>query len=77
MYKAPTAKEWMAINRVLSHYQVTESCTDEAQRIVENFLLPEFKDTMVVSNCCGVSLIEETDLCSHCKEHCSEEVHHG
>ncbi len=23
-----------------------------------------------VSNCCGAPCIEETDICSHCKEHC-------
>lgn len=25
---------------------------------------------MKASNCCGASIIEETDLCSQCKEHC-------
>ena len=25
---------------------------------------------MKVSNCCGASIIENTDLCSDCKEHC-------
>ena len=24
----------------------------------------------MVSNCCGASLYEETDVCSDCKEHC-------
>jgi len=26
------------------------------------------------SNCCGTSIIENTDLCSHCKEHCEAEL---
>ena len=25
-----------------------------------------------ISNCCGASLIENTDLCSNCREHCEE-----
>ncbi len=25
---------------------------------------------MKKSNCCGVNIIEETDICSNCKEHC-------
>lgn len=25
---------------------------------------------MQVSNCCGVSIYENTDVCSKCKEHC-------
>ena len=24
----------------------------------------------MVSNCCGAELIEESDICSDCKEHC-------
>lgn len=24
----------------------------------------------MVSNCCGANIIENTDLCSKCKEHC-------
>jgi hypothetical protein len=24
----------------------------------------------MVSNCCGAEIIENTDLCSDCKEHC-------
>ena len=27
----------------------------------------------LVSNCCGAKIIDETDLCSKCKEHCAEE----
>ncbi len=23
-----------------------------------------------VSNCCGVQIVDETDICSKCKEHC-------
>jgi hypothetical protein len=26
----------------------------------------------MVSNCCGAEIIENTDLCSDCKEHCSD-----
>ena len=32
-----------------------------------------------VSNCCGESIIENTDICSDCKEHCDavdEEVYY-
>jgi len=25
-----------------------------------------------VSNCCGATILENTDVCSDCKEHCSE-----
>jgi len=28
----------------------------------------------VVSNCCGVYVIEETDLCSQCRKHCKKIV---
>jgi len=27
---------------------------------------------MLVSNCCEARIIDETDLCSDCKEHCEE-----
>ena len=25
----------------------------------------------MISNCCGASVIQNTDLCSDCKEHCT------
>lgn len=28
---------------------------------------------MKISNCCGATVIENTDLCSDCKEHCEVE----
>tara|TARA_R110000868_G_scaffold88938_2_gene247807 strand:+ start:525 stop:662 length:138 start_codon:yes stop_codon:yes gene_type:complete len=28
----------------------------------------------VVSGCCGYAIIENTDLCSKCKNHCEEEI---
>jgi hypothetical protein len=31
----------------------------------------EYQDG-VVSNCCGASIYSDTDICSDCKEHCSE-----
>ena len=30
----------------------------------------EEEDPIIVSNCCGVYIYEETDICSGCKEHC-------
>ncbi len=27
----------------------------------------------IVSNCCGAPIIENTDICSQCGEHCSEQ----
>ena len=32
--------------------------------------LQKYMDEVKVSNCCGASIIENTDLCSDCKEHC-------
>jgi len=36
---------------------------------------------MQTSNCCGASIIENTDVCSNCKEHCEavseEEYYEG
>lgn len=36
------------------------------------------KTQIKLSNCCGASIVEETDFCSKCMEHCeiiTEEVH--
>ena len=30
---------------------------------------------MKLSNCCGAEIIDETDICSKCKEHCEPEVY--
>ena len=30
-------------------------------------------DDEPVSNCCGAPIYENTDICTECKEHCSEE----
>ena len=34
------------------------------------------EDPVMVSNCCGYPIIENTDICSICLEHC-EEVEEG
>ena len=28
----------------------------------------------MTSNCCGAEMIEDTDICSKCKEHCVDEA---
>jgi hypothetical protein len=33
--------------------------------------------TEPISNCCGARLVDETDLCSRCKEHCDIDHPHG
>lgn len=38
------------------------------------FQLRAAKDKDFASNCCGTSIIENTDLCSHCKKHCEAEL---
>ena len=30
-----------------------------------------------ISNCCGARIIDETDLCSRCKEHADIDYPHG
>jgi len=30
----------------------------------------EFEDDLEISNCCGASVIPETDICTECLEHC-------
>ena len=30
------------------------------------------EDCEVVSDCCGATIIEDTDICSECREHCGE-----
>ena len=30
----------------------------------------DFNNGLETSNCCGASLLPETDICSECKEHC-------
>jgi hypothetical protein len=34
----------------------------------------ELQKPTLVSNCCGVAVIENTDLCSQCKDHCGTEL---
>lgn len=36
-----TMKEWVAVNKMLAHYQVTVSCMDATAQEVEKLLLPE------------------------------------
>ena len=35
-----------------------------------NKYLDSLEDNEEVSNCCGAELLEETDICSECNEHC-------
>ncbi len=42
--------------------------TEDSEELVEvNFIQEESEE---VSDCCGADIIENTDLCSDCKEHC-------
>lgn len=40
---------------------------EETEKIIED-LNPTKQD--LKSNCCGESLVENTDICSKCEEHC-------
>ncbi len=45
---------------------------DEYRNQQLNKYLDEGDMSDPVSSCCGVPIIENTDLCSDCQEHCSE-----
>ena len=72
-----TKDQYIAVQYVLMDAIFGGSDNDklkDAINVTESFLLDVKVDSGIYeesfSNCCGAAIIENTDLCSDCQEHC-------